>query len=66
MQTSVKGFACSFVKGFITRNGEVTDMNRAFLDLAKAEYLIRLSKNLPTKLKDRSWPPHPVVCKEVT
>lgn len=50
----------------MTRNGVVTDMNRAFVELAKAQYLIRLSKNLPTKLMDTSWPPHPVVCKEVT
>jgi myosin-1 len=56
----------NFIAGFITRNGVVTDMNRAFVGLAKAQYLNRLSKNLPTKLMDRSWPPHPVVCKEAS
>lgn len=56
----------NFIEGFMTRNGAVTDVNRAFLELAKAQYLIRLSKNLPTKLLDRSWPPHPVVCKEAS
>lgn len=56
----------NFIKGFITRNGEVTDVNRAFVGLAKIQYLTRLSKNLPTKLLDRSWPPHPVACKEAS
>jgi hypothetical protein len=58
-------FVCSFIKGFITRNGQITEVNKAFVELAKAQYLIRLSKNLPTSLLDKSWPPHPVVCREV-
>ncbi|XP_069686515.1 unconventional myosin IC isoform X2 [Periplaneta americana] len=56
----------NFIKGFITRNGQVTEVNKAFLELAKAQYLLRLSKSLPTKILDRSWPPYPVICKEAS
>ncbi|XP_063226158.1 unconventional myosin IC isoform X2 [Bacillus rossius redtenbacheri] len=55
-----------FIKGFITRNGPETKENKAFLELAKAQYLVRLSKNLPTKVLDKSWPPHPFVCTEAS
>lgn len=56
----------NFIKGFITRNGQITEVNKAFVELAKAQYLIRLSNNLPTSLLDKSWPPHPVVCREAS
>lgn len=55
-----------FVKGFITRNGPATDINRDFIELAKAQYLTRLSRNLPTELMDEKWPPSPIHCKEAS
>lgn len=56
----------NFITGFITRNGAVTDVNKAFVELAKHQYLTRLSRNLPTRVLDRSWPPHPIACKEAS
>nr|CAD7442721.1 unnamed protein product [Timema bartmani] len=55
-----------FINGFITRNGPETEENRAFMELAKAQYLMRLSRSLPQKLLDNSWPPYPHVCKEAS
>nr|CAI5819201.1 unnamed protein product [Callosobruchus analis] len=56
-----------FVKGFITRNGEPTDENRAFLTAAKIQWLHRLSKSLPKDILHRKpWPPCPYVCKETS
>lgn len=56
----------NFIKGFITRNGPVNETNRAFVELAKAQWLIRLSKNLPQHLLHRHWPPCPHVCIEAS
>jgi myosin-1 len=53
----------NFIQGFITRNGPETATNKAFLELAKAQWLIRLSKNLPQTILNRSWPPCPFVCR---
>nr|CAD7403468.1 unnamed protein product [Timema poppensis] len=55
-----------FINGFITRNGPETEENRAFMELAKAQYLLRLTRSLPQKLLDNSWPPYPHVCKEAS
>lgn len=56
----------NFIKGFITRNGPATDENKAFLELAKAQWLIRLSKSLPQNILNRTWPPCPHVCTEAS
>lgn len=55
-----------FINGFITRNGPVTEDNKAFLEMAKSEWLRRLAKNLPTSLLDRKWPVAPHVCQEAS
>ncbi|KAJ8926330.1 hypothetical protein NQ314_021315 [Rhamnusium bicolor] len=56
-----------FIKGFITRNGEPTEENRAFLSLAKVQWLNRLARSLPKNILHRKpWPPCPYVCKEAS
>ncbi|KAF6200600.1 hypothetical protein GE061_005043 [Apolygus lucorum] len=55
-----------FIKGFITRNGEVTDLNKRFIQTTKAQWLLRLSKSLPKSLLDHSWPPAPTICQEAS
>lgn len=55
-----------FIEGFITRNGPATDINKSFVELAKRQWLLRLSKNLPGNLLDPSWPVCPHVCKEAS
>lgn len=56
-----------FIKGFITRNGEPTEENRAFLCMAKVQWLRRLAKNLPKDILHRKpWPPCPYVCREAS
>ncbi|KAF2905235.1 hypothetical protein ILUMI_00959 [Ignelater luminosus] len=54
------------IKGFLTRNGPVTEINKAFIELAKAEWLIRLSKSLPQNILNRRWPPCPHACQEAS
>ncbi|XP_008200294.1 unconventional myosin IC [Tribolium castaneum] len=56
----------NFIKGFITRNGPATEENKAFLELAKAQWLVRLSKNLPQNILRRTWPPCPHICIEAS
>ncbi|CAH0548019.1 unnamed protein product [Brassicogethes aeneus] len=55
-----------FIKGFITRNDAPNADNAAFEQIAKAQYLNRLAKNLPASLLNRTWPKHPYVCKETS
>ncbi|KAG7188163.1 hypothetical protein KM043_013381 [Ampulex compressa] len=55
-----------FIKGFITRNGPPTEINMAFIELAKSQWLIRLSKNLPVQLLDDHWPVCPYACIEAS
>nr|XP_022903060.1 myosin-IB isoform X1 [Onthophagus taurus] len=55
-----------FIKGFITRNGPVNDCNKDFVEMAKRNWLIRLSKSLPTNILKRTWPPCPHSCREAS
>ncbi|CAL4112929.1 unnamed protein product, partial [Meganyctiphanes norvegica] len=55
-----------FIKGFITRNEPTNEINARFQELVKCEYLLRLSKNLPTHVLDLSWPPAPAPCNEAS
>lgn len=55
-----------FLEGFITRNGPVTDLNKNFVEIAKKQWLIRLSKSLPQSLLYRTWPNCPYACKEAS
>ncbi|XP_048478321.1 unconventional myosin IC isoform X1 [Plutella xylostella] len=56
----------AFIKGFITRNGPETPENRRFLGIAKVHWLKRLSKQLPTKVLDLTWPVCPATCQEAS
>ncbi|XP_057322308.1 unconventional myosin IC isoform X2 [Microplitis mediator] len=55
-----------FIKGFITRNGPPNEVNVAFIELAKSQWLIRLSKNLPPGVLNNYWPPCPYACSEAS
>lgn len=59
-------FNFRFIKGFITRNQEPTADNRAFLNMAKVEWLKRLAKSLPKHVLHRPWPASPIVCREAS
>lgn len=54
------------IKGYLTRNGPPTEINKDFIELAKAQWLIRLSKSLPLNILDRRWPPCPYTCTEAS
>lgn len=56
----------TFVKGFLTRNGAETDINKKFIGLAKVEWLRRLAKSLPQNILDRKWPACPHSCTEAS
>lgn len=55
-----------FIEGFITRNGPATDLNKKFIELAKHQWLMKLSKNLPKSVLDPRWPQCPHVCEEAS
>lgn len=57
---------CSFIQGFITRGGPVTELNYRFIQIARKQYLVRLSHNLPQSILVNSWPVCPVVCRDVS
>ncbi|KAB0792483.1 hypothetical protein PPYR_14442 [Photinus pyralis] len=54
------------VKGFLTRNGPETELNKKFLQIAKAEWLKRLAKSLPQNILLRKWPHCPHACQEAS
>lgn len=54
------------VKGFLTRNGPESELNRKFLQIAKAEWLKRLAKSLPQNILLRKWPHCPHACQEAS
>lgn len=56
---------CRFIEGFITRDGPPTEINMAFIELAKSQWLMRLSKTLPQGVLNNHWPPCPYSCREV-
>ncbi|KAG8200588.1 hypothetical protein JTE90_000658 [Oedothorax gibbosus] len=55
-----------FVKGFICRNEPENEHNSFFLHNVKSEFLLRLSRSLPTSLLDKRWPRSPESCKEAS
>ncbi|KYN41072.1 Myosin-IB [Trachymyrmex septentrionalis] len=55
-----------FIEGFITRDGPPTEINKAFIELAKSQWLIRLSKTLPPGVLNKYWPPCPYSCQEAS
>ncbi|XP_054157929.1 unconventional myosin-Ic-like [Oppia nitens] len=56
----------TFIKGFITRNEPENDCNRAFVKNVRAEWLKRLSKQLPKSVLDKSWSNAPKCCLETS
>ncbi|XP_043514195.1 unconventional myosin IC isoform X1 [Frieseomelitta varia] len=55
-----------FIEGFITRNGPPTEINTAFIELAKSQWLLKLSKSLPVGVLNNYWPPCPYSCREAS
>lgn len=56
----------AFIKGFITRNDPPNGYNEKFIANAKRMWLLRLSKELPTKVLDMRWPSAPSHCQEAS
>uniref|UniRef100_A0A1L8EGC1 Putative myosin class ii heavy chain n=2 Tax=Haematobia irritans TaxID=7368 RepID=A0A1L8EGC1_HAEIR len=56
----------AFIKGFITRNDPPNGYNEKFIANAKRMWLLRLSKELPSKVLDLSWPSSPSHCQEAS
>ncbi|EDW50033.1 unconventional myosin IC isoform X1 [Drosophila sechellia] len=56
----------AFIKGFITRNDAPNGFNEEFIANAKRMWLLRLAKELPTKVLDKSWPHAPGHCEEAS
>ncbi|XP_064540131.1 unconventional myosin IC isoform X1 [Drosophila montana] len=56
----------AFIKGFITRNDAPNGFNDDFIANAKRMWLLRLAKELPKKVLDKSWPPAPGHCQEAS
>ncbi|ALC42993.1 Myo61F, partial [Drosophila busckii] len=56
----------AFIKGFITRNDAPNGYNDEFIANAKRMWLLRLAKELPSKVLDKSWPPAPGHCQEAS
>lgn len=53
-----------FVKGFLARNQPINDANKKFISFVRYQYLIRLTKQLPKSVMDKSWPNAPESCIE--
>ena len=56
----------AFIKGFITRNDPPNGYNEKFIANTKRMWLLRLSKDLPTKVLDMRWPSAPAHCQEAS
>ncbi|RDD43026.1 Unconventional myosin-Ic [Trichoplax sp. H2] len=44
-----------FIKGFITRNGPLSDDNKQFIQYARISFLETAARNLPKTVLDKSW-----------
>ncbi|CAG0921657.1 unnamed protein product [Notodromas monacha] len=58
-----------FIKGFIQRNKpmqHLDDSSVKFLQMVKVSWLIRLAKNLPSKILQHKWMPAPTCCQEAS
>lgn len=55
-----------FIKGFIYRHNERCPENEYFLDYVRYSFLMKLHRNLPKNVLDKSWPTPPAALTEVT
>ena len=54
-----------FIKGFIYRHKERCPENEYFLDYVRYSFLMKLHRNLPKNVLDKSWPTPPAALSEV-
>lgn len=54
-----------FIKGFIYRHNERCPENEYFLDYVRYSFLMKLHRNLPKNVLDKSWPTPPAALTEV-
>jgi len=54
-----------FIKGFIYRHKERCPENEYFLDYVRYSFLMKLRRNLPKNVLDKSWPTPPAALAEV-
>ncbi|XP_041850351.1 unconventional myosin-Ic-like isoform X2 [Melanotaenia boesemani] len=55
-----------FIKGFIYRHKERCPENEYFLDYVRYSFLMKLRKNLPKNVLDKSWPTPPAALTEAS
>ncbi|CAM9127366.1 unnamed protein product [Lampetra planeri] len=55
-----------FIKGFICRHEDYCPDNEYFLDHVRCSFLMKLRRNLPKSVLDKSWPTPPPSLSEVT
>ncbi|XP_077396310.1 unconventional myosin-Ic-like isoform X3 [Festucalex cinctus] len=55
-----------FIKGFIYRHKERCPENEYFLDYVRYSFLMKLHRNLPKNVLDKSWPTPPVALTEAS
>ena len=55
-----------FINGFMKRNESLSSANEKFLGFVRFQYLMRLTKQLPKSVMDKSWPDAPGSCQEVS
>jgi myosin-1 len=55
-----------FINGFMKRNEPLNSANEKFLGFVRFHYLMRLTKQLPKSVMDKSWPDAPGSCQEVS
>ncbi|XP_045023570.1 LOW QUALITY PROTEIN: unconventional myosin IC-like [Daphnia magna] len=53
-----------FIVGFMKRNEPMGSDNEKFLGFVRHQYLLRLAKQLPQSIMDKSWPDAPASCQE--
>lgn len=63
--TSCRCPTLRFIKGFIYRHKERCPENEYFLDYVRYSFLMKLRRNLPKNVLDKSWPTPPAALTEV-
>uniref|UniRef100_A0A4W6BWE8 Myosin Ic, paralog b n=1 Tax=Lates calcarifer TaxID=8187 RepID=A0A4W6BWE8_LATCA len=66
LQAGWRGYSQKFIKGFIYRHKERCPENEYFLDYVRYSFLMKLHRNLPKNVLDKSWPTPPAALTEAS
>uniref|UniRef100_A0A8C9X6Y9 Myosin Ic, paralog b n=1 Tax=Sander lucioperca TaxID=283035 RepID=A0A8C9X6Y9_SANLU len=66
LQAGWRGYSQKFIKGFIYRHRERCPENEYFLDYVRYSFLMKLHRNLPKNVLDKSWPTPPAALAEAS